>query len=1073
MTYSVLYDVQKAEVSQSFISKLHFSISNGLPHAEPISVFRTNEKELVQGVLEMLLGFSSSIFYWDDDRQEFCFKDGIYLSHLSQASLSAILNQFAFGGTCLKKVEFFVKKVEASHQRAPTLKGFANSVKSWLKRLRDIALKEEVKLAVSESGKSVTLLGLTDSTSSLCSGAEYLVQVVYEAIPSTYFDPATSLQAGEMSVHILDHLFKKLNEVCLVQGGEEEAYHMLLVIFMESLLPYLEGLDSWLYEGTLDDPYEEMFFYSNGAVTIDQPAFWELSYLLRPASWKKSRSGEHLIPCITEATMQVKKEASDLDSVLTSTNVRGRDQNDLDGVLCPVFLKNMGRAIISAGKSLQLVRHVRDDYVALVDRVGSNEFRDSVNHRHKVEFGTDSLTQEFEDVTVRYESSHVEPILHSYQTNYTRETRDLTLSEGFLISLAGLIGDGDHIYEFFRMSFPEIAQISKTCMSKQKLVDDTGESLHTSVWYKKNWFKFFTAAVSERSHIDTGREAFSQFRPRGQDCSYDTEEVEAAAATDNLKLEDDNIAKLPVSNLIHSFCPRNPVVTVCTEFLQRNMANWNELNISKNFHLPPLNDESLRETIFGEKYTEETISGDLSNRALLPRFNGTDYTLGFQFDRLSRLRLEHDTKTLETLFPFPTLLPCFQEDLSMSDLLPFQKNSTLASKVLNWTESIKLKDTPQPAVIIKECLAVYVKRQVDHIGKHILLKLMTDWKLMDELSVLRAIYLLGSGDLLKEFLLVIYDKMDRGDSWGDDFELNTVLQESIRNSADGTLLSAPDSLVVSIMKNNASDDEESSINSVTTPRKLRNQSFGIDAFDILNFTYKVSWPLDLIANAEALKKYNQVMSFLLKVKRAKFVLDKARRWMWKKGGRSTTHNYKRHLLVEQKLLHFVDAFHQYVMDRVFHSAWIELCTGMASAGSLDEVIEVHEAYLLSIQRQCFVAPDKLWALIASRIKNILGLALDFYSIQQTLNSGGTAPAVKARCEVEVDRIEKQFDDCIAFLLRILSFKLNVGHFPHLADLVTRINYNYFYMSDSGNLLTVPKFEAPSSRLAKSAAFKAE
>lgn len=29
-----------------------------------------------------------------------------------------------------------------------------------------------------------------------------------------------------------------------------------------------------------------------------------------------------------------------------------------------------------------------------------------------------------------------------------------------------------------------------------------------------------------------------------------------------------------------------------------------------------------------------------------------------------------------------------------------------------------------------------------------------------------------------------------------------------------------------------------------------------------------------------------------------------------------THNQKRQLLVEQKLLHFVDAFHQYVMDRV-------------------------------------------------------------------------------------------------------------------------------------------------------------
>lgn len=34
---------------------------------------------------------------------------------------------------------------------------------------------------------------------------------------------------------------------------------MLLVLFVGSLLPYLEGLDSWLYDGTLDDPYNEVF----------------------------------------------------------------------------------------------------------------------------------------------------------------------------------------------------------------------------------------------------------------------------------------------------------------------------------------------------------------------------------------------------------------------------------------------------------------------------------------------------------------------------------------------------------------------------------------------------------------------------------------------------------------------------------------------------------------------------------------------------------------------------------------------------------------------------------------------
>lgn len=393
------------------------------------------------------------------------------------------------------------------------------------------------------------------------------------------------------------------------------------------------------------------------------------------------------------------------------------------------------------------------------------------------------------------------------------------------------------------------------------------------------------------------------------------------------------------------------------------------------------------------------------------------------------------------------------------------------SKVLGWIQTVEPKSTPLPVVILRECLTFYIKKQVDHIGNQILSKLLYDWKLMAELGVLRDVYLLGSGDLLQHFLTVVFNKLDKGESWDDDFELNTVLQDSIRNSADATVLSSPDSLVVSLTKSDGDAQQTTTTTSsssfiVSSPRKNhRAQVSGINDLDSLNFTYKVSWPLELIANAETLKKYNQVMNFLLRVKRAKFVLDKARRWMWKERG-TTTVNRKHRWLVEQKLLHFVDAFHQYVMDRVYHSAWRELCEGMAAAGSLDEVIEVHEAYLLSIQRQCFVVPDKLWVLIASRINSILGLALDFYSVQQTLSSGGAVSAIKARCDKEVDRIHKQFDDCIAFLLRVLSFKLNVGQFPHLVDLVTRINYNNFYMSDTGNLITAPGSDSINFKLAK-------
>lgn len=62
---------------------------------------------------------------------------------------------------------------------------------------------------------------------------------------------------------------------------------------------------------------------------------------------------------------------------------------------------------------------------------------------------------------------------------------------------------------------------------------------------------------------------------------------------------------------------------------------------------------------------------------------------------------------------------------------------------------------------------------------------------------------------------------------------------------------------------------------------------------------------------------------------------------------------------------------------------------MAAAGSLDEVIEVHEAYLLSIQRQCFVAPDKLVGthlyLLGSwqSMLNVFSLAGEYCEIYQS------------------------------------------------------------------------------------------
>lgn len=57
---------------------------------------------------------------------------------------------------------------------------------------------------------------------SLCSGAEYLLQIVHKAIPKVFFESSAAITSADLAVHVLDNLYKKLDEVCLIQNGQVE-----------------------------------------------------------------------------------------------------------------------------------------------------------------------------------------------------------------------------------------------------------------------------------------------------------------------------------------------------------------------------------------------------------------------------------------------------------------------------------------------------------------------------------------------------------------------------------------------------------------------------------------------------------------------------------------------------------------------------------------------------------------------------------------------------------------------------------------------------------------------------------
>ncbi|KAL2943382.1 Gamma-tubulin complex component 5, partial [Bienertia sinuspersici] len=390
------------------------------------------------------------------------------------------------------------------------------------------------------------------------------------------------------------------------------------------------------------------------------------------------------------------------------------------------------------------------------------------------------------------------------------------------------IGHGDHVYNYFmKDDFPSMIPFLLQCKVEWQNLEGRDNESSAMTSPRKNWVGFLDTILQERE-----ASTFLSHRKGNEDTSQANE-----------------------LQLVKSFSSKNPVITVCQKLLYTNRDALRTLSLSKDANLPPLNDEDLREAVYnigrgGASSTKQTC-----------------FTFGFQFTESQYLRLLEETKLLETIFPFPTLLPSYE-------VRTFRCQSCCLSKKIvlylpEFSTGFKLLNQrvpPLPMVILQECLKFYIKKQVapvDVIGSHMLSKLLRDWRLMDELVVLRAIYLLGSGDLLQHFLIIIFNKVDKGESWDDDFELNMILQ-SIRNSADAMILTAPDSLVVSITKYHGLDgaDQHNSVAIAPTPHKGHERILGVNSLDVLNITYKVT-------------------HFLLKVKRAKFVLDKVWRWIWK------------------------------------------------------------------------------------------------------------------------------------------------------------------------------------------------
>ncbi|KAF7013934.1 hypothetical protein CFC21_027980 [Triticum aestivum] len=304
-----------------------------------------------------------------------------------------------------------------------------------------------------------------------------------------------------------------------------------------------------------------MFFYANNAVTIDQPAFWEMSYMLRVRGSRSDNSST-----LTDSESIRTKESSKQEPSNAGACLKTSNQGYVD-ILCPVFLKDISRAIVSAGKSFQLVQHAQS------------------THHNRTNDGTNGF-----DVDQCFN--------HSSRQNWP----------GVLSS------DIQNVHLRCEDALTKSADIQAFLEYKR---DAQGmEEACAENCSEKTWLKLLRDAISGTKY--DGME---------KNLSEDAVTRDPIFVHGYLQDVSSNAVETPFSPC----CYENPAITACGDVLRRNPNSWSDLNISTRFALPPLNDDNMRRTIFGDRQSAGTSTcGDTQPTPSFPRLDGTDFKFGFR-----------------------------------------------------------------------------------------------------------------------------------------------------------------------------------------------------------------------------------------------------------------------------------------------------------------------------------------------------------------------------------------------------------------------------------------------------------
>uniref|UniRef100_A0A182JVR3 Gamma-tubulin complex component 6 n=1 Tax=Anopheles christyi TaxID=43041 RepID=A0A182JVR3_9DIPT len=228
-----------------------------------------------------------------------------------------------------------------------------------------------------------------------------------------------------------------------------------------------------------------------------------------------------------------------------------------------------------------------------------------------------------------------------------------------------------------------------------------------------------------------------------------------------------------------------------------------------------------------------------------------------------------------------------------------------------------------------------------------------------------------------------------------------------------------------------------------------------NVFSMLNLSYRVEWPLNLIFSNETIEQYTNVFKYLVKVRRVSYVLEDSFQLLKeasKRLGKPLLHSpqYARVQLIRHKLSHLVNALKNYITSSALHASWETFREDLQdTTETMEDLFRKHRTYLKRVIFLCLLNRRSIE--FYNNIEQIFRVVLRFYRhlrskewrLQEPPGNGAQQYYVHPRYRQILDD-EIDFEKLIKYTIFLGNKMYDHGYQKEISEFLHVININGYY-----------------------------